>query len=80
MNPVKYKARYVAMGNTQVEGLDYFETFAPTGKPTSFRLFIAVAAINGWEVHLMDAVTAFLNSDLEEVMYGMPDGMPERPW
>lgn len=65
MNGIKFKARFVAMGNTQIQGVDYFDTFAPTGKPTSLRLIIAIAAIHGWEVHQMDAVTAFLNSDLD---------------
>lgn len=74
----KYKARFVAMGNTQIAGEDYFETFAPTGKPSSLRLIIAIAAINGWEVHQMDAVTAFLNSDLFEVIYvEQPEGYVE---
>lgn len=63
------------MGNTQVEGEDYFETFAPTGKPSSLRLITAFAALNGWEVHQMDAVTAFLNSELHEVIYvEQPEG------
>lgn len=63
---VKHKAQYVAMGKTEVEGEDYGETFAPTGKPSSLRLLVAVAAINDWQVHQMDAVTAFLNSDLHD--------------
>lgn len=66
---IKHKARYVAMGNTQVEGEDYGETFAPTGKPSSLRLIVAVAAIKGWEIHQMDAVTAFLNSLLHDEVY-----------
>lgn len=65
----KHKARFVAMGNTQVSGEDYFETFAPTGKPSSLQLIIAIAVLNGWEVHQMDAVTTFLNSDLNETIY-----------
>jgi hypothetical protein len=74
-NSVKYKARFVAMGNTQVEGEDYGDTFAPTGKPTSLRLLFAMAAIHGWEVHQMDAVTAFLNGILEEEIYmEQPEG------
>lgn len=44
---VKFKARFVAMGNTQKEGEDYGETFAPTGKPASLRLLTAIAAVNG---------------------------------
>lgn len=66
---VKYKARFVAMGNTQKPGEDYGETFAPTGKPTSLRLLTAIAAINGWEIHQMDAVAAFLNGILTEDIY-----------
>lgn len=74
----KYKARFVVMGNTQVAGEDYFKTFAPTGKPSSLRLIIAIAALNGWEIHQMDAVTAFLNSDLNEVIFvEQPEGYAE---
>lgn len=77
-NPIKFKSRYVAMGNTQVEGEDYFEPFAPTGKPTSLRIIVAIAATFGWEVHQMDAVTAFLNSDLFETIYvEQPEGFKE---
>lgn len=75
---IKHKARYVAMGNTQVAGEDYGETFAPTGKPSLLRLLIAVAATQGWEVHQMDAFTAFLNSDLiDEVYVEQPEGFKD---
>lgn len=76
--PIKYKARFVAMGNTQVEGEDHFETFAPTGKPTSLRILVALAAHFGWEFHQMDAVTAFLNSDLFETIFvKKPEGFKQ---
>ena len=65
----KYKAGFVAMGNTQREGTDYGETFIPTGKPSSLRLLIAIAACQGWDIHQMDAVTAFLNGLLQEDLY-----------
>lgn len=75
---IKHKARYVAMGNTQVAGIHYSETLAPTGKPASLRLLVAVAAIHGWEVHQMDAVTAFLNSDLfDEIYVDQPEGFKD---
>lgn len=70
-----FKARFVALGNRQVEGLDYGDTFAPTGKPTSLRLLVAMASIHGWDIHQMDAVTAFLNGILEEEIYiEQPEG------
>ena len=40
----KYKARYVAKGFKQVEGLDYFETSAPTCKPVTFRILLQLSA------------------------------------
>ena len=40
----KYKARYVAKGFKQIEGLDYSERFAPTNKPSSFRIILSLAA------------------------------------
>lgn len=71
----KYKAQYVAKGYSQLEGVDFFETFSPTGKPASFRTFVATAAANGWDIEQMDAVSAFLNCDCEEELYlELPDG------
>lgn len=71
----KFKACYVAKGYSQVEGIDFFETFSPTGKPASFRVFVAMAAPQGWEIEQMDAVSAFLNCNCEEELYlELPDG------
>lgn len=73
--PYKYKSCFVVMGNMQEEGIDFHETFSPTGKPSSLRLLIAIASIHGWEIHQMDAVTAFLNGDLdEEIFMEQPEG------
>ena len=50
----KYKARYVAKGFAQVEGLYFFETYAPTCKPETFRTLLAVATQKGLELRQMD--------------------------
>lgn len=72
----KFKARYVAKGYTQTEGVDYTETFAPTGRLASFRALVSIAASKGWEIHAMDAIAAFLNSVLQETIYmELPEGL-----
>ena len=42
----KLKARYVAKSYAQIEGLDFFDTYAPTCKPETFRILLAIAAQN----------------------------------
>jgi hypothetical protein len=65
----KYKARFVARGFSQVEGVDYDETFAPVARYTSIRAVISIAAEMGWKIHQMDVKTAFLNGLIEEEVY-----------
>ena len=62
----KYKARFVARGFSQIEGVDYEETFIPVARYTSIRSIIALAASMGWKLHQMDVKTAFLNGEIEE--------------
>ena len=70
-----WKARLVAKGYSQVEGLDFSETFAPVAKFTSIRIILTLAAAHGWECHHMDVKTAFLNGELEEEIYmEQPEG------
>jgi hypothetical protein len=65
----KYKARFVARGFSQREGIDYEETFAPVARYTSFRTIIALAAKMKWKLHQMDVKTTFLNGVIEEEVY-----------
>ena len=57
----KYKARFVARGFSQKEGVDYNETFAPIARYTSIGMIIALALAMGWRLHQMDVKKTFLN-------------------
>jgi hypothetical protein len=65
----KYKARLVAKLFSQREGIDYEEIFSPTTKMSTIHLVLAMPAQRGWKVHQMDVKSAFLNGDLNEVVY-----------
>ena len=68
----QYKARVVTQGFSQVEGIDYNETFMPVTKFNSIRLLLALAACYDWEIHQMDVKSAFLNGELDEEIYMRP--------
>ncbi len=77
---VRYKARLVARGDHQREGLDYNEVYSPVVNANTVRAFMAVAAEMDYELDQMDAVTAFLNAPLEEELFlRVPDGYPAVP-
>jgi hypothetical protein len=65
----KYKARFVAWGFSQIEGIDYDETFAPVTRYSSIRSILARLAQMGWHIHQMDVKTTFLNGIIEEEVY-----------
>ncbi|KAJ1039709.1 hypothetical protein NDA10_003376 [Ustilago hordei] len=70
--PVKHKARLVARGFTQREGIDYQETFSPVAPLGAIRAILALAVQNNWEVHALDITMAYLNSTLKEAIYMKP--------
>jgi hypothetical protein len=65
----KYKAKFVARGFSQKEGIDYEETFSPVAIYTSIRTIMALAAKMKWKLHQMDVKTIFLNDVIEEEVY-----------
>ena len=71
----RFKARLIAKGFTQKEGIDYNETFSPVSTKDSFRVVMALVAHFDMELHQMDVKTAFLNGDLDETIYmAQPEG------
>ncbi|CAI7757382.1 unnamed protein product, partial [Closterium sp. NIES-53] len=74
-SPPAFKARYVARGLSQRQGVDYFQTFSPTPKMTTLRVLLHVAAQRDYELHSLDFSTAFLQGGLhEEIWLRRPPG------
>ncbi|CAI7921987.1 unnamed protein product, partial [Closterium sp. NIES-54] len=75
-SPLVFKARYVARGFRQRQGVDYFQTFSPTPKMTTLRVLLHVAARRDYELHSLDFSTAFLHGSLhEEIWLCRPPGL-----
>ncbi|CAI7924440.1 unnamed protein product [Closterium sp. NIES-54] len=74
-SPPVFKARYVARGFSQRQGVDYFQTFSPTLKMTTLRVLLHVAAQRDYEIHSLEFSTAFLQGSLhEEIWLCRPPG------
>jgi Reverse transcriptase (RNA-dependent DNA polymerase) len=74
----RYKARVVAKGFEQEYGVDFWDTFSPTPRITTFRMLIALIPFFKWHTHQLDISTAFLNAKLDtEVYLKTPEGMED---
>ena len=71
MNPELFrnKARLVAQGYNQEEGIDFDETFAPVARLEAIRFLLAFACFKGFKLFQMDVKSAFLNGFIEEEVY-----------
>nr|GEW09479.1 hypothetical protein [Tanacetum cinerariifolium] len=78
---IQNKARLVAVGYSQQEGIDYDETFASVARIEAIHLFLAYAAHKDFTVFQMDVKTAFRNEILnEEVYVGQPSGFVSKQY
>ena len=66
---INSKARLVTKGFSQVQGLDYTDTFASVTKMDSIRLVLAIAVSKCWEVHHMDVKSASFHGEIHEYIY-----------
>ena len=72
---MRNKARLVAQGYSQIEGIDFEETFAPVARLESIRLLLSISCVHKFKLHQMDVKSAFLNGFLqEEVFVEQPKG------
>jgi hypothetical protein len=68
-NDVRIKAHHVAQGYSQVEGLDFGETFAPVARLEAIRILLAFATSKRFKLYQMDVKSAFLNGVIQEEVY-----------
>lgn len=77
---IKFKARLVAQGFSQVPGVDFEETYAPVGRTASLRILMSIAAYLDLEIQQADVEGAYLNGRLDVDIYmRYPEGMTPKP-
>ena len=73
----KYKAHLVAHSFTQIQGVDYYETYSPVARMASFCTIIMIAAQNDWDINSFNFDSTYLNRELdknEEIYMEFPPG------
>ena len=71
----RHRARIVALGYTQIPGVDFTENFSPVVHDITFRLMLVLAIVYKYEILVLDVETAFLHGDLDEEIYmSLPAG------
>ncbi|GJV31895.1 retrovirus-related pol polyprotein from transposon TNT 1-94 [Tanacetum coccineum] len=76
---LKNKARLVAQGFRQKEGIDFEESFAPVARIKAIRIFVTNATHKNMTIYQMDVKTAFLNGELKEEVYvSQPEGFVDQ--
>ncbi|GJT53246.1 ribonuclease H-like domain-containing protein [Tanacetum coccineum] len=78
----RYKARLVANGRSQQQGIDCDETFSPVVKPATIRTVLSLVVSRNWPIHQLDVKNAFLHGNLSEIVYmHQPPGFvdPNKP-
>ncbi|CAM8893220.1 unnamed protein product [Rhodiola kirilowii] len=65
----RYKARWVARGYSQQQGMDFDETFSSVVKPATIRTVLCLALARDWPIHQFDVKNAFLHGTLKETVY-----------
>jgi hypothetical protein len=66
---IRNKARLVAQGFTQIEDLDFVETYAPVARLESIRILLAFATHHDFKLYQIDVKSAFLNGPIFELVY-----------
>jgi hypothetical protein len=76
--PTEFKARMTPHGYKQIEGVDYFETYAQVGMYKTLRVLLALVAMHDMELEQLDVPSAFLNAPLDQEIYmELPEGFAQ---